>query len=84
MAASMQGTGRMAVVVPHGVLFRGGYVLSEVGVDGDQNAIVSSGYLEKLPVARVQTQRSGLDCVLALPSQPVGQAATGTPINEES
>ena len=57
--------------------------LSEVGVDGDENPTLGTGLLQQGLITRVRTELSGLDDVMPLATKPIGQPASGAPVNQE-
>jgi hypothetical protein len=57
--------------------------LAEVGIDGDENATFHDRPLQHRRITRIAAALPCLDDVVSFCAQPVRQAPTGTPVNEE-
>lgn len=58
--------------------------MAEVGIDGYQHAVVSSGLLQEALVTRITPEATCLDDIVTLSPQPVGKAPAGTTVDQES
>ena len=56
---------------------------SEIRVDRNQNPGFGSGSFEQCPIARIGSELAGLEHVMPLVAQPIGQRWAGTAIDEE-
>ena len=56
---------------------------SEIGVDRDQNPALGARASEQHPIARIGAELAGLDDVMTLGAQPLGQLGTDAAIDEE-
>lgn len=57
---------------------------AEIGIHADQDSTVVVCDFKHCPVARIGTERPGLEKILTTVEEPIGEPAAGTAIDQES